>query len=274
MRHALGLAAIVGIFSLFAAASAQQASQPNPADSADLDKPAGSGINYPNVAEALQSLTTRSDVEISRQNGWTIINDRASLIQWTFTPPDEPAYPAVVKRSVIERNGAVSVETAILCQAEKAACDALVVEFQQLNDEMRASLMGRQQTSQSGWSPSQEQIDRAEQTAAQFLQAAADGQYADAYAMYTEGMKAEINLQQYISLERSTIAELGSLPTRTGSRVTWYNDPPNASAPGVYAAFDFACQHPKLRDCAEILILHQQSDGRFLVMRQERNMVK
>lgn len=150
----------------------------------------------------------------------------------------------------------------------------LVADFEALNEQMRQYIARDRQTGQSGWTPTPEQQERAEKTAIEFLQAAENRHYTVAYEMYTQGTKALMSRAEYQSLVEGTISDLGSLPTRTGMRVTWYNDPPNAAAPGVYAAFDINCEHPKLQACSQGLILHEQSDGQFLVMRQERTLVK
>jgi hypothetical protein len=102
-----------------------------------------SSIGYPTVAAALADLKSRRDVTISTEKGWTIANDSASRALWSFSPADYPAYPAAVKRQVIEKDGLVTVEMNILCQAGKAACDDLVRSFNALNDAAIKNAQGR-----------------------------------------------------------------------------------------------------------------------------------
>lgn len=92
------------------------------------------GVGYPTVDAALQALEARSDVRISVQGGWTIAEDRAAGAVWSFTPPDHPAHPAVVKRAVVERDGQAFIDMTALCQASKGACDKLIADFQALNE--------------------------------------------------------------------------------------------------------------------------------------------
>lgn len=100
-----------------------------------------SSIGFPSVAAALEALRARSDVKIRQESGWTIITEGEGLVLWSFTPPGHPAYPAAVKRTVIqERDGAVSLSMKVLCQSSKVACDKLVKEFQLLNEQMRQSI--------------------------------------------------------------------------------------------------------------------------------------
>lgn len=96
-----------------------------------------SSIGYPTVAAALEALRSQSGSTVSLQGGWTIISVTAEQTLWSFTPANHPAHPAAVKRKIVERDGAVGVHMTALCQAEKAACDRLIEEFQQLNDRIR-----------------------------------------------------------------------------------------------------------------------------------------
>ena len=100
-----------------------------------------SSVGYPSVAAALANLKSVPGNEVSVQDGWTIINDSNHLTVWSFTPVGHPAYPAVVRRITVERNGAWYVETAALCQAEKKPCDELIAQFKKLNEEMRKYIM-------------------------------------------------------------------------------------------------------------------------------------
>jgi hypothetical protein len=89
------------------------------------------------VAEALKALRAKPNVEISVQRDWTIVDDPASYALWSFAPQGHAAYPAVVKRKVVEKDGMVSIKTDVICEATKTACDALVREFMQMNQNVR-----------------------------------------------------------------------------------------------------------------------------------------
>ncbi len=100
----------------------------------------GGGVGYPTVAAALEALKSTSGATMSVQGGWTIVNDSASNAIWSFTPPDHPAYPAVVRRGLVQRDGGIHMEMTALCQASKAACGQLMEEFKQLNARMAQSM--------------------------------------------------------------------------------------------------------------------------------------
>ena len=102
-----------------------------------LPEAPGSTIGYPTVAAALEALRARPDVHISAQRGWTVADDRANNTMWSFTPQGNPAYPAAVKREIVAEKGAIYIKMNILCEATKAACDQLVVDFQRLNEAMK-----------------------------------------------------------------------------------------------------------------------------------------
>ncbi|MFI4936719.1 MAG: DUF4019 domain-containing protein [Caulobacterales bacterium] len=99
-----------------------------------------STVGYPTVAAALKALQAQPGVTISNRQGWTIIEDKAALTIWSFSPPQDPAYPAVVKREIVKTGEAASLRTNVLCEASKAACDNLVREFEQLNQTAAQSL--------------------------------------------------------------------------------------------------------------------------------------
>lgn len=103
------------------------------------------GIGYPSVAAALDALKSRSDVSISNQGGWIIIDERKTKALWSFTPAGHPAHPAVVKRGLVEKNGNISIEMTALCQASKAACDKLIEEFKNLNAQIGQSVRAKTQ---------------------------------------------------------------------------------------------------------------------------------
>lgn len=100
------------------------------------------GIGYKTVAEALSAMRAKPGVSIRNERGWIVIDDSSSNTFWSFSPPDYPAYPAAVKRTLIEKDGGISLNMRVLCQASKGACDALVEEFQKLNQRIAADVRG------------------------------------------------------------------------------------------------------------------------------------
>ena len=108
-----------------------------------VDNSKTSHFEYRSVAAALEALRTKSGVRVAMQGGWTIIDEKATMSVWSFTPPEHPAHPAAVRRTVVQEGNDVFIHMNVLCEAEKRACDKLVAEFQELNDRMRETLRKR-----------------------------------------------------------------------------------------------------------------------------------
>ena len=130
------VAALVFIIPTCSAQPATEAPEPTIA----LTEEAASTIGYPSVAEALSTLQARKDVNISVEDGWTIITEPGGLTIWSFSPPAQPAYPAVAKRVLYQEAGAWFIKMDVRCEAEKAACDQLQQDFEALNENMRKAM--------------------------------------------------------------------------------------------------------------------------------------
>ncbi len=104
-----------------------------------------SSVGYPTVEAALTALRNKPGVDLSVQSGWTIVSDREENTLWSFTPKTHAAYPAVVKRTTYERNFVTYIGMSVLCQAEKAPCDQLVRDFNELNTKVIADLRAQAQ---------------------------------------------------------------------------------------------------------------------------------
>src|SRR5688500_14009711 len=93
-------------------------------------------FEHSSVAEALADLKTRGDASIEVSQGWTIVTEADGLTTWSFTPADHLAHPAVAKRILYQDQDGWHIQMDIRCEAEKAACDQFVREFETLNEQM------------------------------------------------------------------------------------------------------------------------------------------
>jgi hypothetical protein len=103
-------------------------------------------IAYPTVAAARSALEAMdgNGAIVTHPEGWMIANEPLASAQWSFTPEGHYAYPAVVRRTVKrDAGGAVSVETASLCEAGADACARLLTEFASLNDRVSQSIRAK-----------------------------------------------------------------------------------------------------------------------------------
>ena len=105
--------------------------------------PAGNAIEYKSVQEASDVLRNKPGAQGRReQDGWVTFNETVAgnTVLWAFVPQTDPAFPAVVKRTLLERDGQIYLDMRVLCGAQKSACDKLVREFEELNERMRREI--------------------------------------------------------------------------------------------------------------------------------------
>jgi hypothetical protein len=96
--------------------------------------------SYPTAVVALNSLRAKAGVKMSVESGWTVIEDAGTLSVWSFPPSRHPAYPAAIQRRVVQEGSNVFIRMNVLCEAPKAACDAMVADFEELNGRVRQEL--------------------------------------------------------------------------------------------------------------------------------------
>ena len=110
-------------------------------------------IEYASPGAALEALRADSAIRFETHEGWVVAHDEAKKAIWTFAPKGDPAYPAVVKRSLVEHDGQVMIATAIQCGASKAVCDDFVRKFIRLNQEMARAVQRQQAESPAASAP-------------------------------------------------------------------------------------------------------------------------
>jgi hypothetical protein len=103
--------------------------------------PDSANVGYATVQQALAALQAKDDTVVTHADGWTVINEPAANAQWSFPPSSDPAYPALVRRTIkrVPGQGRV-VEMSSLCEAPKPACDKLLNDFDASNERMRQYL--------------------------------------------------------------------------------------------------------------------------------------
>jgi len=99
-----------------------------------------SAVGHASVAEAYDALRAKPGVTFSKNADWTVATDTDGAL-WSFTPSNHPAHPSVGRRRLLRHSdGGWFVETRILCQAEKAACDKLYADYQLLDRRMTEAI--------------------------------------------------------------------------------------------------------------------------------------
>jgi hypothetical protein len=97
-------------------------------------------IEYASVVEALADLQTHEEMAMVVREGWIMILEADGYTTWTFTPPEHPAYPTVAKRTIYQDENGWHIAMKVQCEAEQAACDDFVRQFDVINKEMLTHL--------------------------------------------------------------------------------------------------------------------------------------
>jgi len=116
------------------------------------------------------------------------------------------------------------------------------------------------------WHASDKDYQAAIDTITKYFAAKDSGNVAASYALLDGGMGLSLN--EWKSSSEDSSAKTGAATSHKVVKLTWYKDPQNAPAPGVYAAADFVDHYEKVTDCG-YLSLHQRSDGSFLVIHEQ-----
>jgi hypothetical protein len=111
MRHLFVHLAIVAVF-WAGIGSAVSAGAPDPLD-----------IPYSSLEEATAALRAKQGVTFRDQDGWIVAQDLDAFTTWLLTPAKHPAYPSIVRRTLVNSKDGASMETRIRCFASKETCD-------------------------------------------------------------------------------------------------------------------------------------------------------
>jgi hypothetical protein len=105
------------------------------AGAASAQETQGSGpfFGYQSVTAVQAALQTRPKMQVYGRNGWTMIADPKSSVVWSFAPPGDPAYPAVIRRSIQREGGQLVMQTCIRCESSQAECNAASRRFQRMS---------------------------------------------------------------------------------------------------------------------------------------------
>lgn len=100
------------------------------------------GFGYASVAAARTALRENPDAKFREERGWTVVNvsEAGKTSIWSFAPPEHPAYPVAVKRTIFEQNGSIVMVTHAKCESDKASCDQLMDEFRELERQIKEQM--------------------------------------------------------------------------------------------------------------------------------------
>ncbi|MCB1746263.1 MAG: hypothetical protein H6977_10840 [Gammaproteobacteria bacterium] len=92
---------------------------------------AAAGIGYASVSSARSALLDRAGARVEAVRGWTVVDAGGPAhTRWSFAPRAHPAYPALVRRDVVSRDGVPTLVTWFLCEGRRASCETLYAGLQ------------------------------------------------------------------------------------------------------------------------------------------------
>jgi hypothetical protein len=121
------------------------------------------------------------------------------------------------------------------------------------------------------WQPNAADEKAVTAATSRYFAARDGGRYAEAWALLSPGLQALSPRVQWEAAAAAFNARAGRIPSRRPVALTWYNNPPNAEVPGLYAAVDFVAEAEKLRILCGYLIWLRQPDGSWRLMREEQS---
>ena len=120
---------------------ARESANGKPSDVAgSLPETSGIDFGYVSPAAALVALRAKAGVSVREENDWYVLNDPSDNTFWSITRPGHPAHPAAVKRMLVDDAKGVHMAMSIKCGSTKLACDQLVLQFKQINEDFGKSL--------------------------------------------------------------------------------------------------------------------------------------
>lgn len=221
----------------------------------------GQDIGYSSVEAAMAALQANKSVEFSRQSGWTIAYDKENKSTWAFAPFGNPAYPAVVKRMPVEKDGKLYLSTAALCGAKKQVCDSMMAEFVALDKKVKQDIERKRFA----------EFEPAARSASDdFLDAKSREDYSKAYSHFAAATRNVVPFDSW-SNDSSASAKIKGPPVdRTLRKITWYENPPSAPE-GLYVAVDYTARHTNADTVCGYLVWRKLDSGKFELIREESN---
>ncbi|HEU0133191.1 MAG TPA: DUF4019 domain-containing protein [Allosphingosinicella sp.] len=120
-----------------------------------------------------------------------------------------------------------------------------------------------------GFKPTAADERRVLDLTARYFAARDSGRYRDAWNLLTASMQEMEPLADYQARQIDFRARASSGLRRDPVAVTWYDNPPNAPAGGIFAAVDFVGRSSKLQLLCGYLIWLRQPDGSWRLTREE-----
>ncbi|MEQ1495897.1 MAG: hypothetical protein ABL912_09085 [Novosphingobium sp.] len=100
------------------------------------------GANAGAIIQSVRKMPGLTDRRISSER-FELFSSPDDTIQWVFTRPNDPAHPAITCRQIRrDEDGQVWMKRDMRCDADRATCDKLFLEFQNLDGQLKAAMRG------------------------------------------------------------------------------------------------------------------------------------
>lgn len=138
----MNIARISILAALFGFAAGAVAQTPTLSQQSTLKTGNSTRIEFATTTDAMEILRGRENVRVSKEYGWTIIEDRDANAVWSFTPEKHPAHPTMVKRTLIDHGRAVEIVMDGQCEADYEACEKVMAEMKRRTFRYQSMLGG------------------------------------------------------------------------------------------------------------------------------------
>lgn len=144
------------------------------------------------------------------------------------------------------------------------------VQLAQAQAQAPAPAVEPKQVPAEEWAPSEADKQTVQAFGARWLALKDAGQGREAYEFFSPAFREKVAFADWNARLVKFNAMAGPVRERRLVRITWFNDPPQAEAPGTYAALEFHNAFEKIPEHLENVILHRPPDvGFFSVLRNE-----
>ena len=148
----------------------------------------------------------------------------------------------------------LKVEQELFCGTPKRTVDAAAVQA-------------------PGWQPSEADQQAVLAATYAYFTARDRGRYQEAWSTLSDSMKQMSPIAEWQRRAADFNAAAGAVRARRVVEITWYNNPPDATRPGVYAAADYSGEFDRLEFVCGYVVWQLQPDSSLRLIREEQNLL-
>jgi hypothetical protein len=220
-----------------------------------------------------KDCTRRDDVDLM------IFSCEKTQSLWYFTKPGHPAHPGVVRKTVEEEAGTVSVRErgwSFASDAAQPAFKTFLAQLQALDEQLKEGMAVAHGAVASKDPPPRiygnlqpQGSDNAAilSLTRRYFALEDGGHYEDSYALLDASLTAMLPFAEYKKLAEQNVEQIGQISGRSLKTIDWEKDSP-LGPPGIYAAVDYTAEGQKGQVCG-FVAWRKAPDGFFTLVREE-----